>query len=106
MPPLRHVIEVRNPVSQFDRVVKREQVAQRTKPYLLCPYERLSDQQVRGRARLPGSGEVFSDPRLVEAKRIKPLEIVEIPAEAIAYRSLRRVRRHQQSAELHLESPL
>jgi hypothetical protein len=64
------MIEVRDPVSQFDRMVKRKQVAQRTEPDPLRPQQRLCNQQVRGRARLPGRCEVFPDPCLLEAERV------------------------------------
>jgi len=95
IPPLRQVIEIRNPVSQFDRVVIRKQVTQGAQPYLLCLQECLSDQQVGGWARLPGRGEVFSNPRLFEPQRIEPLEISKIPLLAIPDAPLGWVRRHE-----------
>lgn len=93
--PFRHVIEIRDPVSQCDGIVVRKQVAQRTEPDLLRPQQRLSDQQIGGRARLSGRGKVFSNPRFLEAERVKPLKVIQIPALAIPYRPLGRVYWHQ-----------
>jgi hypothetical protein len=93
--PFRHVIEIGDPVSQFDRVVIRKEVTQWAEPDPLCPQERLSEQQIGGRTRLPGRGEVFSNPSLLETKRIEPLEIIKIPLLAITDAPLGWVRRHQ-----------
>ena len=68
---------------QGDGMVIRKQVAQRAEPDLLRPQECLSDQQIGGRARLPGCGEVLSDPRLLEAECVEPLELIEIQTHAI-----------------------
>jgi hypothetical protein len=64
-------------------VVIGKQVTQRTEPDLLRPQQCLSDQQIGGRARLPGRGEVFANPRLLETQCIEPLEILKVPLLAI-----------------------
>jgi len=93
--PLGHVIEIRDPVRQLDWVVKGKQVAERTEPDALGPQQRLGDEQVGGRAGLPGRGEVFSDPGLLEAERVQPIQVMKIPELAVPDRPLRRVGRHQ-----------
>jgi hypothetical protein len=70
------MVEIRDSVSQLDWVVIREQMTQRAKPYPLCPQKRLGDQQIRGRTGLPGRCEVLSNPRLLEAERVKQLQII------------------------------
>jgi hypothetical protein len=41
-----------------------------------------------GRARLPGCGEVFSDPSFLEAERVKSLESIQVSALSIPYGTL------------------
>jgi len=47
------------------------------------------------RIRLPGRGEMLANPRLLEPERVKPYQIVQVPALAIPDGPLRRVGRHQ-----------
>jgi hypothetical protein len=88
------VIQVGDAVSQFEGVVKWQQVAQRTETDTFGPQQGLGDQQVGRRTGFPGSSEVFADPGLLETERVKPFNILKIPTLAVPYRSLGRVRGH------------
>jgi hypothetical protein len=96
------VVEIGNAVGQLDRVVIRKKMTERTETDSLRSGECLCNQQVGCRTRLPGSGEVFPDPGLLEAKLIQALEILEIPELSDSDAPLGRMRRHQERAELQL----
>lgn len=89
------MLEISDPVSQLDRVVIGEKMAERAEVDSLGALQRLGDQQVGRRARLPRRREVLADPRLLEAKLVEPLKFLEIPTLAIPDGSLGRMRRHQ-----------
>ena len=91
VPPLRQVVEVRDPVGKFDRVVERKQVRARAELDVPCSHERLRDEQVRRGNRLPWRGEVLANPRLAEAQRIRQLQTVQVPLVRVPCRALRRV---------------
>ena len=95
------MVEISDPVSQLDRVVIGEKMAERAELDSLGALQRLGDQQVGSRARLPRRREVLADPRLLEAKRVEPLEFFEIPGMAISDGPFGRVRRHEESAQPH-----
>jgi hypothetical protein len=98
---LRQVVEVSDAVRQFDRVVVREQVPERPKIDALGSEQRLRDQEIGSRARLPGRGKVLADPCFFETEAVEPLDLIEVPALSVANGSLRRMRRHQHGAGLH-----
>jgi hypothetical protein len=89
------MVEVGDPMSQFNWMVIWKEMAKRTEPYAHGPQECLSDQKIGSRARLPGSREVLTDPRFFEAQRVEPLKFLEIPTLASTDGPLRRVRRHE-----------
>jgi hypothetical protein len=84
---------------ELDRMVVWKEVTERTQVDPFGPRQRLGDQQVRRRARLPRRGEVLADPRFLEAEPVEPLDLGEIPALAVPDRPLGRMRRHEQGAE-------
>jgi hypothetical protein len=78
VPPLGHVIEIRDPVSQFDGVMIRQQVAERAESDPLGSLECLGDQQVRRGARFPGSGKMFADPGLLKSERVESIKFLQV----------------------------
>jgi len=83
-------------VRKLDRMVKGQQVAQRTEPNPSGPEKRLRNQQIRGRTGLPGSGKVLADPSLLESERVQPFKVAEVTFMAIPDTPLRGMGRHEQ----------
>src|SRR6516164_11014861 len=84
--PLGQVVEISDPVRQFDRVVIGQQVAKRSQTDSPGALQGLSNQQVGSRAGLPRRREVLADPRLVEPEVVEPLDLFEVPALSVADR--------------------
>jgi hypothetical protein len=103
--PGGHVIQIGDAVSQLDRVVVRQQVRAGRERDLLRLRQRLRDQQVRRGTRLPRSREVLADPGLVEAQAVEQTQRREILGDALPDPALRRMRRHEERAELHSRPP-
>src|SRR6516162_1656256 len=103
--PLGQVVEVSDPVRQFDRVVIGQQVAKRPQTDSPGALQALSNQQVGRRARLPRRREVLTDPRLVESEVVEPLELFEVPTLAVADGPFGRVRRHEECTQSHETPP-
>src|SRR6516164_4684826 len=103
--PLGQVVEISDPVRQFDWVVIGQQVAKRPQTDSPGALQALSNQQVGRRARLPRRREVLTDPRLVEAEVVEPLELFEVPTLAVADGPFGRMRRHEQCTQSHETPP-
>ncbi len=103
-PALRHVVEHRDAVGEFGRVVIGQQEAAGGEADFLGLHQRLGDQQVGRRVRFPGCGVVLADPGLGKTELVGPAQGVEIPAMAVIKAALRRVRGHREQAVFHRRS--
>ena len=99
---LGEVVEVRDAVGQFDRVVIGQQVCTGCELDRLRAQQRLRQQQVGRADRLPRHGEVLADPRLDIAQLVGQLDDVEVPLGGVVQAALRRMRRHEENSDLHL----
>jgi hypothetical protein len=97
----RQVIEVRDAVRELHRMVVRQQVGAGTELDALGREQRLRDQEIGRRTRLPGRREMLADPRLREAERVEPAQLREVPCDPVEQRPLRRMRRHHERTEPH-----
>ncbi len=79
--PLRHVIQIGDPVREFDGVAIRKQMRPRAELDVLGSRERLSDQEIGRGAGFPGCGVVLSDPGLFEAEAVEQGEMIEVLAQ-------------------------
>ena len=99
--PAGCVIEIRQAHGEHTRVVERHDVCARPKADVVRITQRLGEQQVGCRDRLPRDGEVLADPGLRVPESISLLEYLDVPSVGFAERSLRRVARHEKQANLH-----
>ena len=86
---------------QLGRVVVGQQKPAGRKPDAARLHQRLRDQQVGRRVRLPRRGVVLADPGFGKPELVGPAQRLQIPAVAVAEAALRRVRRHREQTVLH-----
>jgi hypothetical protein len=99
--PLSHVVQIGNPVSQLDGMMKGQQMPQWAEFDAFGSLQGLSDQQVRGWARFPSRRQVLSNPGLFKTERVKALQLSQIPLLTVPDRPFRAMGRHKQRAEFH-----
>ena len=100
-PAFGEMVEHRHAVGEFGGMMIRQQEAAGTEPDVLGLQERLRQQQVRRRMRLPGGGVVLADPGFLIAELVRPAQHLQIPVVALFQPALRRMRRHGEIADLH-----
>ena len=100
-PPLRQVVEHGDAVRQLRRVVVGQEEAAGAEADALRLQERLGDQQVGRRVRLPGRGVVLADPGFGVAELVEPAEGLQVEVVPFLQAALRRVRGHGEVAEFH-----
>jgi len=88
------MIEIGHAMSQLDRMMVREQMAERAQVDSLSVFQCLSDQEVGSWAWLPSCGEMLADPRLLEAEAVEAFDLVEVQLLAVSDWTLGRMRRH------------
>ncbi len=85
------MIEHRDAVGEFGGMMIRQQEAAGTEADVLGLQERLRQQQVRRRMRLPGRGMVLADPGFLVAQLIGPAQHLQVPVVAFLQPALRRM---------------
>ncbi|MGY4256059.1 hypothetical protein ACVI1L_003127 [Bradyrhizobium sp. USDA 4516] len=100
-PPVREMIEHRDAVGELGRVMIRQQEAAGPDADVLGLQQRLRDQQIRRRMRLPGCGVVLADPGFLIAELVEPAQHLQVPVVALLQSALRRMRRHREVSEFH-----
>ena len=100
-PPSGQVVEHGDAVGELGGVVIRQQEAARADADALGLQQRLGDQQIGRRMRLPRRGVVLADPGLGVAQLVEPAQRLEVPVVAGLQAALRRMRGHGEIAEFH-----
>jgi hypothetical protein len=104
-PALRHVVEHRYAVGELGGVVIGQEETARSEADAAGLHQRLRDQQIGRRVRLPRRGVMLADPRLAEAEFVSPTKGLQVPAMAVVKAALGRMRRHREQAIVHRASP-
>ena len=99
--PLGEVIEHRDAVGEFGRVVIGQQEAAGAETDILGLQERLREQQIGRGMRFPGRGVVLADPGLLVAELIEPAQRLQVPVVTLLQPALRRMGRHREISDLH-----
>ena len=73
------MVQHRHARGEFGGVVIRQQEAAGPDAHALGLHQRLGDQQVGRRMRLPGRGVVLADPRLGVAEFVQPAQRLQVP---------------------------
>ena len=105
-PALGQMVQHGDAVRQFRRVMIRQQEPARPDLDPLRLQQRLGDQQIGRRMRLPRRGVMLADPGLGVAEFIEPAQRLQVPVVAGFQAALRRMRRHREITEFHGRSPL
>ncbi len=104
-PALRQMVEHRDPVGELGRVVIGQQETARREADPARLHQRLGDQEIGRRVRLPRRGVVLADPGFGKAQLVGPAQRLQIPAMALIKAALGRVRGHREQAVLHRAMP-
>ena len=100
-PAAGEMVEHGDAVGEFGRVMVGQQEAAGAEADVLGLQERLRQQQIRRRVRLPGRGVVLADPGLGVAELVEPAQHLKVPVVTLLEVALRRMRRHREVANFH-----
>ena len=100
-PAVGEMIEHRDAVGEFGRMVIGQQKTAGTEADIFGLQERLRQQQVRRRMRLPGRGVVLADPGFLVAELIEPAQHLQVPVVTLFQSALRRMRGHREISKFH-----
>ena len=100
-PALGEVIEHRDAVGEFGRVVIGQQEAAGAETDVLGLQKRLREQQIGRGMRFPGRGVVLADPGFLIAELIEPAQHLQVPVVTLLQPALRRMGRHREISDLH-----
>jgi hypothetical protein len=100
-PSAGEMIEHRDAVGEFGRVMIGQQKAAGAKTDIFRLQERLRQQQVGRRVRFPGRGVVLADPGFLIAELIQPPQHLQVPFVTLLQIAFRRMRGHRKISDLH-----
>ena len=95
------MIEHRDAVGEFGRMVIGQKKTAGAEADVFRLQERLRQQQVRRRMRLPGRGVVLADPGFLIAELVEPAQHLQVPVVPLLQPALRRMRGHREITDLH-----
>ncbi|MBA7712262.1 hypothetical protein ES703_121234 [subsurface metagenome] len=100
------MVEHSDAVGELRRVVIGQQESAGAEADVLGLQERLRQQQIRRRVRLPGRGVVLADPGFLITEFIQPAQDLQVPVVTLLQSALRRMRGHREISKFHGNFPL
>jgi hypothetical protein len=95
------MIEHRDAIGEFGRVVIGQQEAAGAETDVLGLQERLRQQQVGRRVRLPWRGMMLTDPGFLIAELVEPPQDLQVPVVTLFQPAFRRMRGHREISDFH-----
>ena len=100
-PAVGEMVEHRDAVGEFGRVMIGQQEAAGAEADILGLQKRLRQQQVGRRMRLPGRGVMLADPGFLIAELVEPAQDLQVPVVSLLQAALRRMRGHREISDFH-----